>query len=179
MRRTKWPYKTCLCGCGSKVSGVFKRGHHMLTKEGKEHHVAMLKAQNRRGEKHHSWKGGEIIHEGRVMVRVDDGYEYRARVVMEKYLGRKLERGELVHHKNENTLDDAIENLEVKNISEHVTHHKTGFVHSEESKRRMSENRKGLTAGKNNPMYGKRHTEETVRKISAVRSAQERAKRLV
>ena len=40
---------------------------------------------------------------------------------------------------------------------------KTG-VYSEESLRRMSEGRKGKTAGKDNPMFGRKHTPET-RKI--------------
>lgn len=70
-----------------------------------------------------------------------------------------------------------------------------GHRHSEETKKRMSESRKGsrnanygnhykrskelrerhskLMSGKGNPMYGKKHSEETRRKISESRKGQE------
>ena len=43
---------------------------------------------------------------------------------MEKYLGRKLRREECVHHKNKNTLDNSIENLEIVTSLEHNRIHK-------------------------------------------------------
>lgn len=46
------------------------------------------------------------------------------RYVMEKYLGRKLRREECVHHKNKNTLDNSIENLEIVTSLEHNRIHK-------------------------------------------------------
>ena len=41
-----------------------------------------------------------------------------------------------------------------------------GKTHSEESKRLMSEKKKGLYSGENHPMYGKHHSEESKKKIS-------------
>ncbi len=45
------------------------------------------------------------------------------RAVMEKYLGRKLEKWEHVHHVNEDPHDNRIENLQVLTSSEHAKLH--------------------------------------------------------
>lgn len=42
---------------------------------------------------------------------------------MEQYLGRKLARTELVHHKDGNGLNNNIENLEVMTLAEHNKRH--------------------------------------------------------
>lgn len=45
------------------------------------------------------------------------------RIVMERLIGRKLDRTEVVHHKNGNRADNRIENLEIMSSSEHTRLH--------------------------------------------------------
>ena len=44
-------------------------------------------------------------------------------ILMEKSLGRFLNDGEIVHHKDENTLNNDISNLQLMTATEHIKHH--------------------------------------------------------
>jgi len=54
-----------------------------------------------------------------VLVKVNGKWIPEHRYVMEQKLGRKLERSEMVHHIDEDTLNNDIANLQIVNASEH------------------------------------------------------------
>ncbi len=47
------------------------------------------------------------------------GYVYEHRLVAEEKIGRRLKKGEIVHHKNGLRWDNNPENLEIMTASEH------------------------------------------------------------
>ena len=70
-------------------------------------------------------------------VRIDEH-----RLIIERHLGRKLGRHEVVHHKNGNTRDNRIDNLEVMRRSEHSRIHMKGCKYhglSESGRKRLIE----------------------------------------
>jgi hypothetical protein len=52
-----------------------------------------------------------------------DGYVREHRLIMEDILGRYLLEDEIVHHIDENGLNNCPSNLQVMTASEHTTHH--------------------------------------------------------
>jgi hypothetical protein len=77
--------------------------------------------------------------------------------------------GCVIHHKDGNKLNDHIYNLEKVLGVKHSYDHNIGKRKSEETKEKISNNRKGKCLGKDNHFYGKKHTEHTKKLQSIVK----------
>lgn len=92
-------------------------------------------------------KGGKVIPGklGYARIRINGKYMRLNRFLMEKKIGRKLTKYEVVHHINDNPFDDRIENLELMVRSKHIEIHnrkRKYKPHTEETKRRISKTMK-------------------------------------
>ncbi len=78
---------------------------------------------------------GHINQKGYKIITHDGNLIGEHRVIMERHLGRKLHPREHVHHKNRDTLDNRIDNLEVLEISAHSAEHHPMTWDVEEAKK--------------------------------------------
>lgn len=69
------------------------------------------------------------------------------RALMEEHVGRTLDYDEMVHHVNENKLDNDIDNLRVMSRADHSRLHQLGRKMPEEGVRKRALNRRGKLYG--------------------------------
>jgi len=132
--------KYCVCGCGETIRQFYfhKDGKHKpdLSKSRfiSGHNSQFIKHPSYFGKEASHWKGGKIKHSlGYIWILKRDhpfadkkGYVLEHRLVMEKHIGRYLTDKELVHHKDGNTSNNDISNLQIMTRAEHNKHHMTG-----------------------------------------------------
>lgn len=108
--------KFCSKACADKQSSIRLKGRSATWMIGK---IPWNKGkEGLRREKNGNWKGGEYMNMGYIYSLMQDhplsrknGYVLRARLIIEKYLGRVTTKKESPHHKNKKRDDDRIKNL--------------------------------------------------------------------
>lgn len=131
------PNQNCLiCGIGFYAQPSVKRSTCSM-KCRTEHYRTLgnLLTGALPGVLNHRWKGGRCLHQGGryvLLLRPDHpdcdrhGYIREHRLVMEQHLGRRLNRGEVVHHIDKDGQNNSIENLRLyasngEHLSEELT----------------------------------------------------------
>ena len=125
------PSGLCLCGCG-EPTGIaaenkppfYRQGEPRLYRKG--HHM-----RGKRAEQTSQWHGGRARHSaGYVYIyapdhpdATQDGYVLEHRLVAEQMLGRRIQKGEHVHHINGVKTDNRAENLIVLKHADHARLH--------------------------------------------------------
>lgn len=77
-----------------------------------------------------------------------------------------VKKGEVVHHKNRDILDDDMDNLEKMKVSDHLSLHHSNKIVSTKTRKKLSK----TVTGSSNPMYGRKFTEKTKEKMSETKS---------
>jgi len=122
--------KTCSMKCKSKLNGLKKKNGYQIKCNKCSKYFYARPSDIKKNRKYCSMrctrndpnlpKGIYISSDGYYCV---SSGEKLHRVIMERHIGRKLSIREIVHHINDNKLDNRIENLQIMSRAEHNRHH--------------------------------------------------------
>lgn len=115
MKSNKLIYQFICCGCKKiRYIDVIDRGRYCSRQ---------CFTKSAVGENNPQWEGGSIWANGYRVLTIGGVRIGEHRLIMEKHIGRKLGRKEIVHHINHDRLDNRIENLQVMSASKHSSMH--------------------------------------------------------
>ena len=143
--------------CGKEIEGSRKS----LNMHKRWNHYDLKPHLDYSGEKNPNWRGGKSLDKfGYPIQSVKGVFRFKHRIIMEKHLGRRLSKEEVIHHINGNKMDNRIENLKILTQGEHCRIENFGIRYkgikkSKESIRKRVETvlKSGVFKGKNNPNY--------------------------
>ena len=135
--------KYCSLGCSAKGVGLKKRkrcikkcivcknnfeiklSHKDKRETCSRKCAGIIKSKKIAGKNNPRWKEHKAPNKVLLYIRIfyKGKNHYEHRLVMEKYIGRKLKSTEIVHHKNDNPRDNRIENLQLMTKKQHIIHH--------------------------------------------------------
>ncbi len=139
--------------CEEIRNKIIKKQKETLSKMSQEERsLKMGRWKGKTAENSAHWKGGRCLKDGYVFILKKEhpfcnqrGYMREHRLVMEEYIGRYLEKKEIVHHKNGIKNDNRIENLELLNSqSDHCKDYKMPHLKQYFFKKGMTPWNKGL-----------------------------------
>jgi len=82
---------------------------------------------NFKGNNNPNWKGGNRNFGGYSMLKIDGKYVMAHRLVVEKFLGRKLKRSEIIHHIDSNKVNNLLKNLLLLTNKTHAKLHANAY----------------------------------------------------
>lgn len=95
-----------------------------------------------------------------------------------------IPKGYVIHHKDHNKLNDRLDNLQLMSNDEHTKHHHINKTVTEETKKKISNKRKGqhLTEETKQKLreahIGKKHSEETKQKMRGRKFSEEHKQKI-
>ena len=107
-----------------QMCGKTFRPKNIKNKTGKRFCSCECSIKYQVGENNPSWKGGTIFSNGYKVVKIDKKYKYVHQKIMEDNIGRKISKGEVVHHVDGNKLNNNIDNLLLLRKEEHDKLHR-------------------------------------------------------
>lgn len=131
----------CSCSCGKRAVVLTKTLRNGGTKScGCLHIEKSSENINNFNEKNTKpCRATRLNNKGYYLIKTKHGWKKRATFELEKYLGRKLDDGEIAHHCDENKTNDAIENIELMLHGHHTKHHHIGSRRGEATKNKISD----------------------------------------
>lgn len=117
------------------------------------------------GEIHPNFNRGEFTTKHGYVQKLVDGGGYRPEhiTIMEEYLGRKLEKGECVHHCDKIKRHNKIDNLELMTFSSHSLLHKCKQLHTKQAVAKAVATRHRKYKNENHPLWKRDVTPERIK----------------